>query len=77
MAGLTFNKATFLTNSSIMATVSNLYAIDLAGAASGILLTSILLLPILGMWATSLLLSGLVLAGLLILQVYGKKANFV
>ncbi len=77
MAGLTFNKATLLANKSAIATASNLYAIDLAGSASGILSTSMLLLPILGMWTTSIMLSGLILAGLLIMHIFGKKANFV
>ncbi len=77
LAGLAFNKATLLTRSSVVITASNLYAIDLAGAASGILLTSMLLTPLLGMWTTCMLLSGLVLAGLIIMYIFGKKANFV
>jgi spermidine synthase len=77
MAGLAFNKATVLTNSSCITTASNLYAIDLAGAALGILFTSMLLLPLLGMWATCILLSAIVLAGILIMQLFGKNANFV
>ncbi|MBN1143485.1 MAG: methyltransferase [Bacteroidales bacterium] len=77
MAGLAFNKATVLAGSSFITTASNLYAIDLAGAALGILLTSTLLLPLLGMWATCILLSVLVLAGLLILHLFGKSGNFV
>ncbi|MFO7370956.1 MAG: methyltransferase [Bacteroidales bacterium] len=76
MAGLAFNRATVLANSSFITTASNLYAIDLAGAALGILLTSTLFLPLLGMWATCMLLSAIVLGGLLIMLLFGKNANF-
>jgi hypothetical protein len=76
MAGLAFNKATELAGSSFITTASNLYAVDLAGASLGILLTSTLLLPLLGMWATCMLLSAIVLGGLLIMLFFGKNTNF-
>ncbi len=76
MSGLAFNKATVLAGNSFIKTASNLYAIDLAGAALGILLTSTLLLPLLGMWATCMLLSAIVLAGLLMMLFFGKNTNF-
>jgi predicted membrane-bound spermidine synthase len=51
----------------------NLYGIDLAGAASGTLLVSLVCFPVMGLLNTSLLIAGIILTGILVMAIFGKK----
>ncbi len=65
LAGRTFNCVTQLMPGYHRTNAGTLYAIDLAGSASGTLIISVLWYPLLGLYKTSFLLSALVFIGLL------------
>ncbi len=73
VTGLEFNMASRLERQKIENTAGNLYGIDLAGAASGTLLVSLVCFPVMGLFNTSLLIAGLILTGILVMAIYGKK----
>ncbi len=73
ITGLEFNMASRLVQHKIENTAGYLYSIDLAGAASGTLLVSLVCFPVMGLFNTSLLIAGLILTGILVMAITGKK----
>ncbi|MBN1790210.1 MAG: hypothetical protein JW830_06925 [Bacteroidales bacterium] len=73
VTGLEFNIASRLEKQKIENIAGNLYGIDLAGAASGTLLVSLVCFPVMGLFNTCLLIAGLILSGILVMAIYGKK----
>jgi spermidine synthase len=65
-AGFTFNLACHLESGSMQAASGNLYATDLAGAAGGTLLVSMMGFPVFGLQITCLIISMLIAAGVLV-----------
>lgn len=65
-AGFTFNVACHLESGSMKAAAGNLYAIDLAGAAGGTMLVSMICFPVFGLQITCLIISLLIATGVLV-----------
>jgi len=72
-AGLAFNKASKLEHQKIEKIAGNLYGVDLAGAACGTLLVSLICFPLLGLQYTCILIVALILVSILIMLIFGKK----
>lgn len=73
VAGLEFNMASKLEQTGIERIAGSLYAIDLAGAATGTLITSLICFPLLGLLNTCIMLGILILISLVILLIFRKK----
>ena len=73
VTGLQFNMACHLEHHHHESMAVNLYSIDLAGAASGTLIVSMVLFPLLGLQYTCLLIALLNLAGIAVMFVSRKK----
>jgi spermidine synthase len=73
MAGLEFNMASRLEKQSVASAAGNLYGVDLAGAAFGTLLVSMICLPLLGLLLSCVLIGVLILAGVLSMFVSRSK----
>jgi spermidine synthase len=72
-AGLVFNKATKLEREKIDKIAGNLYGVDLAGAACGTLLVSLICFPLLGLMLTSLLIAAMIMVSIMVMLIFGKK----
>jgi hypothetical protein len=75
VTGLEFNLASKLATWHKKEISGGLYSIDLAGAASGTLLVSLLCFPAIGLYPTFLLIAMIVLAGIIVLLIAGKKTS--
>lgn len=75
VTGLAFNLASKLSTFPIKGISGGLYSIDLAGAASGTLLVSLLCFPAMGLYPTFLLIAMIVLAGIIVLLITGEKTS--
>jgi spermidine synthase len=72
-AGLEYNMASKLERHKIERVAGNLYAIDLAGAAGGTLLTSLICFPLLGLLNTCLVIVALVTMSITVMVISRKK----
>ncbi len=73
IAGFEFNMASRLEPQRIEKIAGNLYGIDLAGAACGTFMVSLILFPLLGLLYTCLLIALLILASIILMFVFRKK----
>jgi spermidine synthase len=73
IAGLEFNTASQLEQQRFGKVTGNLYGTDLAGAACGTLLVSLICFPLLGLQYTCLLIAALILASIVVMFMSRKK----
>lgn len=74
-AGMIFNISTKSSNTEIVQTSGVLYSIDLSGAAAGALITSLVLLPLLGLLPACLIIAGMVALSAARSSGIGKKIS--